>query len=613
MLFSVGHEQSLHITKIIGIRMLSLIILWSTLGAIFTIIGMPILYEFNLQICLPKTEDRIFVAIWLGIVTLAILLLFVSLFIPLTWLVAALTITALALPYFLRRLTPITYQFSINRTMWPVLLVVTLVLSFFSAIGTDSLVDTGAYHHQMAKWLAVYGSVPGLALIHDRFGFTSAWFALAAPLQTGWLKDHFVIGINSFIFYLMTLQTIVMLGRIFDRSAKLGDYFFIFMFALFCHYFFSDLILSLSPDLPAALLVLILAWLIITISINGRGKIDNGARCPEMVVLILALGAVSIKLSSLPLLGIAVVYYIFARGFSSDKALAALAFSITFMTILMATSTITSGCPLYPAPYFCTDLPWSLGSENAKNMSKTILEFARWTGPTPADATNFNWIWRDPPNNNIFNDKSLMKWLFLTNILCGCWLYFKRLQVGKEICLYILFIAFAGITFTIIKAPHLRFGLAYFLVIPALACASFLLELSLSKHRVTVCSSKFKAVLIVIGACFAVTPIITTYKKIQFHEESTVAVLKVLKTVLSDPGWWILWPDKPLSPTGLAIAQSNNFKYVYPNNPIDQSLCWGAPIPCAPTVIGNSVWLRDEKAGFGKGFVKNPPTNLPIF
>ena len=40
--------------------------------------------------------------------------------------------------------------------------------------------DTDSYHIQMVKWIQEYGSVPGVANLHLRFGFNSSWFVSIA-------------------------------------------------------------------------------------------------------------------------------------------------------------------------------------------------------------------------------------------------------------------------------------------------------------------------------------------------------------------------------------------------------------------------------------------------
>ncbi len=42
--------------------------------------------------------------------------------------------------------------------------------------GPNLMDDTDSYHIQMVKWVQEFGSVPGIANLHLRFGFNSSWF-----------------------------------------------------------------------------------------------------------------------------------------------------------------------------------------------------------------------------------------------------------------------------------------------------------------------------------------------------------------------------------------------------------------------------------------------------
>jgi hypothetical protein len=52
--------------------------------------------------------------------------------------------------------------------------------------------DTDSYHVQMVKWIQEYGSVPGIANLHLRFGFNSSWFVSIA------LFSYPVHGLNTY-------------------------------------------------------------------------------------------------------------------------------------------------------------------------------------------------------------------------------------------------------------------------------------------------------------------------------------------------------------------------------------------------------------------------------
>lgn len=577
--------------------MISLLALWAILGIIFTFIGMPILHACNVQTCMQKAEDRIFLAIWLGMITLADLLLFASLFTALTLYVAAFFVAIMLIPYFFKR-----YEFWVARpsadfVTGGILIVVTLLvaaLSAFMTLGTPE--DSGSYHIPMIAWLAEYGSVQGLALINHPFGYTNAWFALEALLKPEGFQFSLLSGLNSFIFYIMIAQTIAKLHRVWNRRADVDDWFFIIACALFCRYFFATLIFSPSADLPSALLVILTAWLIIVLSINNDATTDSMAKRPGSTVLILASGAVSIKFGTIPLLGIAAAYYVFSKGFNFRKVWVASAVIAPFAIIHVLVSTITSGCPLYPTPYFCTSLPWSLGSEQARQISETMFEFLKWVGPAPADANGLNWLWHKPPNQNLFNDKPLMFGLLIANILCGPFLYLKRKRINKDAALYTALIALSGIAFTITVIPHLRFSFGYFLVIPSLVCALFLTTLTQNSVKRIAYLNEFMALSIFVAVGFSFFQMMTGYLP---DPPSLKAIMRVVDRV-------VLLPFPPSHVKHLDRVEGSNFEYFYPSGPNARGLCWDAPVPCAGRYLDH-IWLQDENAGFKKGFVIKLP------
>jgi hypothetical protein len=60
--------------------------------------------------------------------------------------------------------------------------------------GPTLMDDTESYHIQMVKWMQEYGTVPGIANLHLRFGFNSSWFvsiALLSPKMEG--INHYLL------------------------------------------------------------------------------------------------------------------------------------------------------------------------------------------------------------------------------------------------------------------------------------------------------------------------------------------------------------------------------------------------------------------------------------
>jgi hypothetical protein len=60
-----------------------------------------------------------------------------------------------------------------------------LVMIIVLNAGPTIMDDTDSYHIQMVKWVREFGSVPGIANLHLRFGFNSSWFISIASFSYG--------------------------------------------------------------------------------------------------------------------------------------------------------------------------------------------------------------------------------------------------------------------------------------------------------------------------------------------------------------------------------------------------------------------------------------------
>ncbi len=67
-----------------------------------------------------------------------------------------------------------------------------LIMILILNAGPVKMDDTESYHIQMVKWIQEYGSVPGIANLHLRFGFNSSWFTSIA------LFSYPVQGLNTY-------------------------------------------------------------------------------------------------------------------------------------------------------------------------------------------------------------------------------------------------------------------------------------------------------------------------------------------------------------------------------------------------------------------------------
>jgi hypothetical protein len=96
-------------------------------------------------------------------------------------------------------------------------LAVFLIMILVLNAGPTIMDDTESYHIQMIKWVQEYGTVPGIANLHLRFGFNSSWFiavALLSPKLKG--VDHY-LALNGLLSCWLCYY---LLDKIFSISSK---------------------------------------------------------------------------------------------------------------------------------------------------------------------------------------------------------------------------------------------------------------------------------------------------------------------------------------------------------------------------------------------------------
>ena len=129
---------------------------------------------------IDRQGDRGILAIWIGLLLLLNLFLVAALFFPLTPVVAlCILLPVLIIALWEQQNRIFIRQLLLIRQTKLLLILLPLLAASITGIQVIHWYDSGLYHIQDIKWLATFGLVPGLALIHSRFGFVSSWFSCA--------------------------------------------------------------------------------------------------------------------------------------------------------------------------------------------------------------------------------------------------------------------------------------------------------------------------------------------------------------------------------------------------------------------------------------------------
>jgi hypothetical protein len=597
---------------------------WLSLLPIVTVIGTSLLYR--LQADRWRHGDRLIASLWLGLVTLAIGLLAVSLVLPLTPLVGILVMGSMTIVALLSSHARIALNRLWQMRLRPRLAIMVSLVVLVAAIVSRSVVwlDTGYYHYSSIQWLAQYGSVPGIALLFNNLGFTSSWFALAAPWNPALFAARSSAVVGGFAWLISLVHLLIAGNRIAAKTAQFSDWFaFIFMgLTALLNLFvkpFSVILISPSPDLPIFLLVGTIAWSILVTSqsessisessvsessVSEPSVSESSVKMPwidaRAVPLILAAGAVTIKLTALPLLGVSSLFFVATRPFSLRRVAIGAGLVSLILLPYMASSVVTSGCPLYPSNALCFNLPWSPTAQAAHQIASNTHNWISWYGQPPAGANP--WLWAMTQMIRASAKDAVT--VGIVAVALGLALYILKVKIGTQRSLpllrgeiWVCAIGMGGIGFLALTSVFLRFLMPYALVLFALFSAMLLAD---RRHKPLLHWEQEKS-----GGIK--------------HSRATPFGLIGLTTcaiainLYQTAGNSVLLP--PPMPTDRIVRQeTNGIVYASPQSgdveqtvhvkhQLQKDMCWAAPLPCAYK-IAPEVHLRQPQRGIAGGFIR---------
>ncbi len=129
-------------------------------------------------------------------------------------------------------------QANVSPAQW-ILLAATWIMILVINAGPTMMDDTDSYHIQMILWIQEYGTVPGIANLHERFGFNSSWFSSIAVFCPPGSRQNFFSILNGAIsfwlsaFFILNFKTpISLIGT--AKNSFLNSEVYLFLAALLC-------------------------------------------------------------------------------------------------------------------------------------------------------------------------------------------------------------------------------------------------------------------------------------------------------------------------------------------------------------------------------------------
>lgn len=257
-----------------------------------------------------------------------------------------------------------------------VLLVASGALAFL-ALGQPLNYDAGLYHLGAIAYAHDYGTIPGLANLHDRFGFNSSMYPVGALLGNGpWLGEGFRL-VNGLILLAMGADLALRAGQLARGRERtpgtyvmLGGTVIVWAFVLQVS---QDRLISPTPDTLSMALVIV----------SGAALADACARRPPLASpAAVALATAAMAGAARPLnwvfwlLTVLVVVATFRRHLVARPIVVGLAVSIVLGAAMAVRDVILSGWLLYPLSALPVPVPWRTAAPEA--TAAAITSWARY-------------------------------------------------------------------------------------------------------------------------------------------------------------------------------------------------------------------------------------------
>jgi hypothetical protein len=508
--------------------------------------------------------DRFLSRVWLGLLAIGSVLLACSLYAPLRFVPTGIIVVGAPLLSCASPLVRAGLRAAFPLRVESVALGVSAIACAFAASGPVLLHDSGLYHYPMVRWLQELGTTPGMALFHHRFGFSSSWLALIAVLDEP-VPGHGATALNGLLMVLVVTHFAIVLSRIATRLARAADYFAAGSWPLvLVVVLWQRFHVSASPNFPVAAGIVLCGWMLL----------QNGCSA-RMVALLASGGLLAVKLTALPLFAMAVLALPWNR--LTARTVTILLLSVLPVLALLAANRVSSGCPLFPASYFCSEDPSALTPEQAAAVEYETRYWARYLDRLPQNAALLAMDW-------------IPRWLSQPQNMIACF----ALVVGLTGCLLLegwswpLVAALAGVLFVFWGAPDVRFGFGYLVAPMGLLTAAFFRRRATAAPRASQLSAP---VLACIGAVLLVTDA-------QVHEH-----LHRRNSARADDRFGavrVLLPEPVRKPPERRL---NNGILEW-NVPDLGDLCFAIDFPCTPYPLGPEIRYCKPERGLAGGLCR---------
>ncbi|MCJ7436062.1 MAG: hypothetical protein MUO77_21500, partial [Anaerolineales bacterium] len=359
------------------------------------------------------------------------------------------------------------------------------IYALYMAAASTLTYDTGLYHAQSIRWIESYPAIPGLANLHDRLGFNSNLFLLAAFwgfADEGWFAYQ-IPGLVIFASFLIYCLYLINKSR--HTFALSGLVAAGFLFYLLVEQGIIVWFVSPTADLSSTFL----SWMIFLLAMEKLESDDlTQLDVKTIAIFTLCLFNISVKLSAAPIL-LVPLYFLWKikPGFSLWNIVWLTLFGAVIFIPWLVRNAIISGYLVFP--FYQLDIlnvDWKVPYEAARHATEVVVSWGRvpYADSALVMPMKFNqwfpvWYQTLPPA-----DFYLIGSILVTSVLLGVFAVFDhqvRERMARYGVVYVILIVWGLYWF--IQSPSPRFGYGFLATMLFIACSP-LIEYLLYKVKI---------------------------------------------------------------------------------------------------------------------------------
>lgn len=247
--------------------------------------------------------------------------------------------------------------------------------------------DSGLYHLQIIEWSEKYPIVVGLANLHFRLGFNSAWWPFVASLGVGpWRGYGSHLG-NGFVIALLIVthaRAALLLLR--DRQPHLDLIFLVILLPVTLSQVSFGWVSSPAYDQPA--------YAFMVAACGFALQMARGMRGVGATVIVVAIAAALIRLQLAPFALVLTLFVLWNskawRTHSGQfRLVGAVLFGASATVVFSVRGILTSGYPFFPLTIGAVPVSWLVPAQIANDSQRDIVNYARGSS---SGTSGWSWV-----------------------------------------------------------------------------------------------------------------------------------------------------------------------------------------------------------------------------